>query len=512
MTQLLANNARALLTADILAADTSITIEVPKADSFPIANTGTDPVNTVSKNWFKAVLQKSTGEIEIIYVRSRAAGVSIFSNVIRGQEGTTALDFVAGSVTGLRLTALDQQNAIELAAMATTAGKGLLNAAAAADQLALLGASSTTTADLRVQTLAATQAVITGTATAIIATQTPPTSGVKQIDFVVVAGNGGAATTIAINGDAALPLKQYDSAGALVDPVLYAGQVVHAVNDGTRFILANPLPTASIAPTLASPPVPQTVLSGPVDSNGFAAFGGATGSATVTATGTIKATAAAGGDANYTGSIVNPSWTGLSTNGTMFLYLDITATGVVTTGSTALAPTYRWGGADVVTNLQNTFNIQAMTMKVGNGTTAAQVYRVFVGEVTVSGAVVTAITWYALMEQYYNEQATLAFSTAYSFNHNIGTPLLSVSRWYECKTADAGYAVGDRIYESSGDSNGTAANGGAFWTTAKTCGVTIGAGAGGFALLQISNKSTGALANLAVGSWKLGFLVKRAWS
>jgi hypothetical protein len=165
----------------------------------------------------------------------------------------------------------------------------------------------------------------------------------------------------------------------------------------------------------------QTVIAGPVDTNGFAAFGGSTGSTTVTAAGTLTATASNGVAGDRTGSIVNPAWTGLSTNGSIFLYLDIAANGTCTTGSTTLSPIYRWGGADVTTNNQATFNIQEMQMKVGNGATAAQTYRVFVGEVTVSGAVVTAITWYALMGRYYNGALTLPTSgTVQSYNHNIG--------------------------------------------------------------------------------------------
>ena len=261
-------------------------------------------------------------------------------------------------------------------------------------------------------------------------------------------------------------------------------------------------PTAALP---SSPAVRQTVLSGPVDTGGFSAFGGSTGSTTVTATGTLKATAAAGGDVNYTGSIVNPSWTGLSTNGTMFLFLDITAAGVVTTGSTTLAPTYRWGGTDVVTNLQNTFNIQEMMMKVGNGTTAAQVYRVFVGEVTVAGGVVTAITWYALMGRYANVQVTMAVTTAYSFNTNIGASLVRAIPWWECKTADAGYAVGDRIYSPWGDANGTQSNGGIFWTNRNTCGFTIGQP------LQIQNKTTGANATLTLANWQYSFEIIRGF-
>lgn len=168
-------------------------------------------------------------------------------------------------------------------------------------------------------------------------------------------------------------------------------------------------------------PVRQTVLNGPVDANGLPSFGGSTGGTTVTAAGTLTV-AAAGGLVDIVGTITNPSWTGLSTNGTMFMYLDVSADGTCIPGVTALAPTYRWGGADVVTNLQNTFNIQEMTMKVGNGATAAQVYRVFVGEVAVAGAVVTAITWYALMGRYVSAVTAISSGTSYNFNHNIGVP------------------------------------------------------------------------------------------
>lgn len=171
-----------------------------------------------------------------------------------------------------------------------------------------------------------------------------------------------------------------------------------------------------------SPSTPQTILSGPIDANGFAAFGGATGATTVTATGTLIATAAAGNNVNYTGSITNPSWTGLSTNGTMFLYLDITSAGVVTTGSTTLAPTYQWGGTYSTTSGQNTFNIQEMTMKVGNGAAATQVFRVFTGEVTVAGGVVTAIVWYALRGRYYSGRFAVAVSNTYTQSHNLGYP------------------------------------------------------------------------------------------
>lgn len=183
------------------------------------------------------------------------------------------------------------------------------------------------------------------------------------------------------------------------------------------------LPTWSAVPN-GAPPTRQTVLSGTVDTSGYSAFGGSTGTTTVTATATLVATAANGfastGSVDRIGQIAAPSWTGLSTNGTMYLYLDIASNGTCTTGSGTLAPTYRWGGADVVTNNQFTFNIQEMVGKVGNGATAAQTYRVYVGEVTVAGAVVTAITWYALQGRYDSGWFAVTTATNYTSNHNVG--------------------------------------------------------------------------------------------
>jgi len=76
----------------------------------------------------------------------------------------------------------------------------------------------------------------------------------------------------------------------------------------------------------------------------------------------------------------------------------------------------------VVTSGQFTFNIQEMVGKVGNGATAVQTYRVFVGEVTVSGNVTTAIVWYALMGRYQSAATLMSVATTYNFNHNLGVP------------------------------------------------------------------------------------------
>jgi len=199
----------------------------------------------------------------------------------------------------------------------------------------------------------------------------------------------------------------------------------------------------------------QTVELGTVDSNGFPAFGGSTGSTTVTTATTLYLNAA-NGMVNRRGSITNPSWTGLSTNGTMYAYLDIASDGTCTTGSTTLAPVYQFGGAYSTTNGQFTFNIQEMTGKVGNGTTAAQTYRVFVGEFTVSGGVVTAIIWYALMGRYDSGWFSVAASLQYIKSHNIGC---YPTKHYSFGASDsAGATSGQWLYIS----NGMSAQGGAW--------------------------------------------------
>lgn len=258
--------------------------------------------------------------------------------------------------------------------------------------------------------------------------------------------------------------------------------------------------------TYPSVPVRQTVLVGPVDSSGFSAFGGSTGSTTVTASGTLIATAA-NGSSNRTGSITNPSWTGLSTNGTMYLYLDVNADGTCTTGSATLAPTYQWGGTYSTTSGQFTFNIQEMTGKVGNGSTAAQTYRVFVGEVTVSGGVTTVITWYALMGRYDSGfTATLpAAATKTSKNHNIGASEILSTLIIECTTGEAGYSIGDRVLAGIHGSDGSVRPTPVGSTRLTTWFTTPSTTA-----FVVLNATTGASATLTAANWKYKLVCARS--
>jgi len=263
---------------------------------------------------------------------------------------------------------------------------------------------------------------------------------------------------------------------------------------------------SATAVSIPPPTVRQTVLSGPLDSNGFSAFGGSTGSTTVTATGTIIATAANGYNNNRDGTIVNPSWTGLTASA--YLYLDIAANGTCTTGSTPLLPTYRWSGTDVVTSGQFTFNIQEMQGKVGNGSTAAQTYRVFVGEVVASGTV-SAITWYALMGRYTSATtATLpAGSVTTSVNHNIGIKPKTKRFVAICTTIDLGCAVGDEITEF-GYRNASASVQAPIPVVVSRLSMSLSTG--NDANFMTAGKST-VVASVAPANWSYRFEAERGW-
>lgn len=110
MAQQFSDAARSELTAGILAGDTTITLA--DGSRFPEADAGTSAVSDANL-WFKAVLQDETG-FEIVYVRTHAVATTpdTLSNVLRGQEGTTARAFAADSVVGLRPLAADMDTAI----------------------------------------------------------------------------------------------------------------------------------------------------------------------------------------------------------------------------------------------------------------------------------------------------------------------------------------------------------------------------------------------------------------
>jgi hypothetical protein len=310
--------------------------------------------------------------------------------------------------------------------------------------------------------------------------------------------------TITIDPDGS---EQVDGATTVA---LAAGESCTVVCDGAGFFTIG-RPTTSA--TTVAVPVRQTVLSGPVDSNGLAAFGGSTGGTTVTMTGTLIATAANGfgssGAVDVVGSGTNLAWSGLSTNGTMYLYVDIAA-GVLTSGSGTLAPVYQHGGTYSTTSGQFTFNRQEMVGKVGNGSSAVQTNRVYVGEVTVAGSVVTAIKWYQLMGRYTGAwTATLpGANTTTAASHLLGCADVETDFEIECTTTDGGWAVGDRLRHNSLYANDASARAILpLYADSLTASLIVN----NSTAITASRKDTRTAFITTAASWKYRFHAQRSW-
>jgi hypothetical protein len=179
-------------------------------------------------------------------------------------------------------------------------------------------------------------------------------------------------------------------------------------------------------------PKRQCILNAPLDANGLVTLGGSTGSTTLTTTDiadfqSLIVTAGNGFNLNGAIDVIGQSendlsWTGLSVDGNMYLYVDIDEDGVLTTGSTTLLPVYNIGPTFDISDEQFTYNIPMNIGEVGVGGGTIQVTRVFVGEAFVGGGTVSSFLWYALRGKYsgsYN--LTVPSGIVISRNSNLGT-------------------------------------------------------------------------------------------
>jgi hypothetical protein len=192
----------------------------------------------------------------------------------------------------------------------------------------------------------------------------------------------------------------------------------------------------------------------------------------------------------------------------MYLYMDIASDGTCTTGSTTLAPVYQWGGSYSTTNGQFTFDIQQMSGQVGNGSAAAQTYRVFVGHVTVAAGVTTSIVWYAVMSRYQGPYVGTLPGTAVamSVSHNLGVQPDQTAFEIKCTITNGGYAVGDVVRQiTTGVSSGNIPL--PVWATPYA----IGATTGNTAAFGVTNKTTGVAFNPVAADWSYRFTAQRGW-
>lgn len=93
MSVLFSNNASAPIAASIIASDTTITVASGQGAEFPSPGIG---------QWFYATLVDSSNNLEIVKCTSRSSDTL---TVVRGQDGTSARTYAAGSLIEVRLVA-----------------------------------------------------------------------------------------------------------------------------------------------------------------------------------------------------------------------------------------------------------------------------------------------------------------------------------------------------------------------------------------------------------------------
>lgn len=199
---------------------------------------------------------------------------------------------------------------------------------------------------------------------------------------------------------------------------------------------------------------------------------------------------------------------------TNYLYGDIASGGGVTLGKGLLPPAYQFGGTYSTTANQFTFNIQEMVGKVGNGSTAAQTYRVYIGEVQCSSSAVTAQKNYALMGWCVSPfTATLpGTATVVTVTHNIGTKFIlgDIRVELECTATDGTFSVGDVEFSAQTDMSSNYASSPMPRTITDRNTVVWRTGAYG-AFFTNSKTAGGARVALTAANWKYRTIVTRGW-
>lgn len=230
---------------------------------------------------------------------------------------------------------------------------------------------------------------------------------------------------------------------------------------------------------------------------------GYSGTYIITVTGTNTFTYTMAADPGVSASVVG-SYAVIN-----FLYGDIAADGTVTLGHGILPPVYQQGGTSAVTSGQFTFNVGQMAGYVGNGSSATQTYRVYIGEAMTSGGSVTGVVNYALCGKYKSAEQTLPNAgTTLVLNSNIGTYPTIAEAYLICKTAEKGYSVGDKIKPIANSTSGSTS------ISAQCVGVsknTIFFVGGNYGLPIIPNKTTGVIDSPTSANWKLELVAGRGW-
>lgn len=368
---------------------------------------------------------------------------------------------------------------------------------------------------------------------AYTATFAPTVSALTSGTRVVVKWNitNTGAVTFAPDGLTAKAVRKGADA-ALVAGDIVDNQISELVYDSTAngaagaWLLTGP----TTATTRTTVPVRQCVLNCSVASTGLPNYmTGVSGTAisfqNCDTTPLVIAFAAgfdSSGAVDYVGVVSSNTsnvWSGLSTDGTYYLWVDRnTSTGALTYGKTAttLRPTYVNGGSASTTNTQHTFFINAMTMWVGNGSTASNVQRVFLGEVVVAANVISSITAYMPRGQFQSgaDQAlTSATNQTLTETHQLGLAPRELVWTLICQSADANWAAGDEVNLQSliYDSGGASDVGPWFYRSATTCGLLLPWSAAGANPFLINKTTYSMAATITAANWKARCYARRGW-
>lgn len=292
---------------------------------------------------------------------------------------------------------------------------------------------------------------------------------------------------------------------------VYPGEKLRLVSDGAQLLRLS-------EPVKFKPDVRQTVLSGPISSGGFADFLPATSvdlnltSQNVTTSAPLIITAGAGfdrtGPLNRVGiSAANLTWSTLTASATCYLYVDISADGVLTTGHTTLQPAYQFGGTYSTTNTQFTYNIQENIGKVGNGGAAVQAYRVYVGEATTTGSAVGSTVAYAYLGRCITALATLfAPANRQTFTHNIGVqPITRADLWIRCQAGGGSAGYSSNQYARVQGNGGGAGGAPMALETRNLASIMVSTS------WSVFHRTTGVLTVIAAADWQAQLVAERGW-
>jgi hypothetical protein len=210
----------------------------------------------------------------------------------------------------------------------------------------------------------------------------------------------------------------------------------------------------------------------------------------------------------------NFSWS-LSASNAFYLYITLNADGTYTPGATTLAPIYQAGGTISTTSGQFTFDVESMTMYLGNGSTAVGGQCVvFLGQASTDGTGVTSAVCYRYngVMRYKSTSGNLAGagSNLAAIGHNMGTNFgLRVHFGIVCITANNGYSVGDMVVGIVGRDAG-----GAYMSptiqilnnSLVTMNLLTPA-----STWNIVNTTTGTVQTLNAAQWGYNYVVERMW-